>query len=406
MPKYKYKAKNLDNKVIKGIFYAQDEEDLRDIIANQNYYLISSKKIAESADLFTFLDKVRYEDLAILCDQLSVMLASGLEVVKAIDILKENTKIKKLQNILDDIDVTIQQGKMLSEAFAKYPKTFPTFFRNMVEIGEKSGKLEETFANLSEYYANAAASKRKIRSALSYPIFLICLAFGVIALLALYIIPMFNEIFIDMNAELPLISRIIVSISDFIKNNFPFIILGIILLGFLYLFLIKRPKFIRLMDAFKLKFFISKDVVIALATARFTRGFGLLISSGLPVVDSMTTMSNLLDNEIIKERLKIATNEVKRGKTIAKSIATIDTFPRMLVEMLTIGESTGSLEYVLKRVTSYYDEQVNIKIKKMTSMIEPILIMFVALIVVFVIFAVFLPILELQDSLSQLGSQV
>ena len=399
MPKFKFKAKDINNKVIKGVFFAKDENDLRAIVDNLDYYLISYKKIAESSQLFTFLEKIKIGEIAVFCRQLSIMVSSGLELGTAIEILKETTKTPKLKEILETTHHDLLQGIPLSESFKKYPKTFPLFFTNMIKIGEVSGKLPIVLNRLADYYEKDDKVKRKVKSAFAYPIFLIALAFLVLCIMALYVMPIFKDVFESLNAKLPKITQVVVNVTDFIRNNFLIIVLVILALVVLILVLRKNKMIKFVMDKLKLEIPPFKDVNLTVATSRFASGFSILLSSSMPVIDSIETMRHLLGNTYIETQMEVSVSELNRGQGIAKSLETINVFPPMLCEMITVGEETGNLEEVLNRVTEYYENQVEYSMKKLTAAIEPVLILIIGLIVVVCLLAVFIPMLEITSSI-------
>lgn len=399
MPKYKFKAMDINNKKIKGIFIAQDDDDLKTILTNQNYYLISYKKIAESSQLFAFLEKIKTRDFTLFCRQFAIMLKAGLNIDKSVFILKNSCKNQKLKSILEVVYNDLMKGKMLSESFAKYPKTFPVFFRNMVEIGETSGKLDLIFERLADYYEKEAKTKRKIKSALSYPIFLLIIAFAALAVIAVFVMPNFSSMFDQFGADLPGISKAVINVSTFIQDNILNIILYVFLIIVIFILLGKLKSVRRLYDKIKLNMPFFKNLTIASITSRFTNGFSVLLNSGIPLLSCVNTISKLLGNKIVEEKLQVVKNEISSGRTVAKSLETINLFPDMLIEMISVGESTGNLEEVLNKITDYFEEQLDIEIKSMTAAIEPVMIIFIGLIVVVVLLAIFLPMLELMSAI-------
>lgn len=399
MPKYKFKAMDINNKKIKGIFIAQDDDDLKTILTNQNYYLISYKKIAESSQLFTFLEKIKTRDFTLFCRQFAIMLKAGLNIDKSVFILKNSCKNQKLKGILEVVYNDLMKGKMLSESFAKYPKTFPVFFRNMVEIGETSGKLDLIFERLADYYEKEAKTKRKIKSALAYPIFLLIIAFAALAVIAVFVMPNFSSMFDQFGADLPGISKAVINVSNFIQENILNIILYVFLIIVIFILLGKLKSVRRLYDKIKLNMPFFKNLTIASITSRFANGFSVLLNSGIPLLSCVNTISKLLGNKIVEEKLQVVKNEISSGRTVAKSLETINLFPDMLIEMISVGESTGNLEEVLNKITDYFEEQLDIEIKSMTAAIEPVMIIFIGLIVVVVLLAIFLPMLELMSAI-------
>lgn len=399
MPKYKFKAMDINNKKIKGIFIAQDDDDLKTILTNQNYYLISYKKIAESSQLFAFLEKIKTRDFTLFCRQFAIMLKAGLNIDKSVFILKNSCKNQKLKSILEVVYNDLMKGKMLSESFAKYPKTFPVFFRNMVEIGETSGKLDLIFERLADYYEKEAKTKRKIKSALSYPIFLLIIAFAALAVIAVFVMPNFSSMFDQFGADLPGISKAVINVSTFIQDNILNIILYVFLIIVIFILLGKLKSVRRLYDKIKLNMPFFKNLTIASITSRFANGFSVLLNSGISLLSCVNTISKLLGNKIVEEKLQVVKNEISSGRTVAKSLETINLFPDMLIEMISVGESTGNLEEVLNKITDYFEEQLDIEIKSMTAAIEPVMIIFIGLIVVVVLLAIFLPMLELMSAI-------
>ena len=402
MPKFKFKAKDLNGKVIRGLFFAKDEEDLREIVDNLDYFLISSRKIAESSQIFTFLEKIKVEDISLFCRQLAIMVSSGLELKTAIDVLKNGTKNPKLKEILEVAHHDLLQGKSLSSSFAKYPKTFPLFFRNMIRIGEISGKFPLVLNKLADYYDKDNKIKRKAKSALAYPIMLVCMAIVVLIIMAVFVMPTFKDVFDDMGAELPQITIMVIGFTDFIRNNILLLLLGFIGFIALWLFLKRFPSVRLYIDKLKLKVPIVKDVNIALITSRFTSGFQTLLSSSIPIVEAIETMSHLLGNMYVEEQMKVCASEIKRGESIAKSLETIGIFPSMLCEMIRVGEETGRIEEVLTHVTEYFENEVDQAFKKMTGAIEPIMILIIGGIVVVCLLAVFLPMLEITSAIDSI----
>ncbi len=399
MPKYRFKAMDINNKKIKGIFIAQDDDDLKTILANQNYYLISYKKMAESSQLFAFLEKIKTRDFTLFCRQFAIMLKAGLNIDKSVFILKNSCKNQKLKGILEVVYNDLMKGKMLSESFSKYPKTFPVFFRNMVEIGETSGKLDLIFERLADYYEKEAKTKRKVKSALSYPIFLLIIAFAALAVIAVFVMPNFSSMFDQFGAELPAVSKAVINVSNFIQENILKIVLYVFLIIVIFILLGKLKSVRRLYDKIKLNMPFFRNLTIASITSRFADGFSVLLNSGIPLLSCVNTISKLLGNKIVEEKLQVVKNEISSGRTVAKSLETINLFPDMLIEMISVGESTGNLEEVLNKITDYFEEQLDIEIKSMTAAIEPIMIIFIGLIVVVVLLAIFLPMLELMSAI-------
>lgn len=399
MPKYRFKAKNIENKTMRGILVAKDVDDLREIISHQNYYLIFHRKVAESSQLFAFLEKIKPDDLTAFCRQFAVMVGAGIELIDAIASLRDNTKIPKLKKILTDVHRNMLEGNMLSTSLSKYPKTFPSFFTNMLYIGEISGGMDFILNRLADFYENDAKVKKKIKTSMTYPKMLMFLSILVVIALSVFVMPMFSELFASFNAELPPLTVIINNITSFIRINIGILILGGMALYVLLILFGRTKKGRWLFDTIKLKAPIIKHVTVSSVTSRFARGFGVLVESGMQIVDAMEIIGRLLGNVVVEHRFKITISEIKRGQPIAKSLQTIDIFPRMLIEMITIGEESGAIDTVLNKTAGYFDDQLTNSIQKMTAMIEPLFIIMVAGIVVVILLSVFLPMMGLMDAI-------
>jgi type IV pilus assembly protein PilC len=399
VPKYRFKAKNIENKILRGVYVARDDDDLREIISNQGFFLISFRKIPESAQLFSFLEKIKPDDLTAFCRQFSIMVTAGIEISDCIATLRDNTKVKKLKTILEDVHKSLMEGVMLSEAFAKYPKTFPQFFTNMIYIGELSGNMDFVLNRLADYYENDAKVKKKIKSSLTYPKILLLLSVAVVIVLSVFVMPMFSDLFSGFSAELPPLTVTINNITFFIRDNIGLLLAGGIIF-YILLILFGRTKIGRqVIDYIKLKGPIIKNVTISSVTARFARGFGVLVESGMQIIDSIEIIGRLLGNVAVEKQFIIVTSEIKRGQPIAKSLETIDIFPTMLIEMVKVGEESGAIDKVLNKTANYFDDQVTNSIQKMTTFIEPMFILTVAGIIVVILLSVFLPMMGLMDAI-------
>lgn len=404
MVRYRYKAKNNDGKVIRGVFYVDNEEDLRDILANQGYFLVKGHKIKDTSEFFSDFERVKMDDITNFCRQFGIMLKAGISISDSLNTLKETVKNRKLKNILEEVHFDILNGSKLSDAFSRYPKIFPNFFVNMTSIGEMSGSLDMVMLKLADYYEKDTKVKRKAKMSMAYPTFLLCLVFVVLVVLSVFVMPMFDNLFKSFNAELPLISQIVINVSNFFREYILHILL-IILVMFLLLRYYIKTKLGRLQfDTLKLKLPFIGNITRSVITSRFASGFSTLLQSGVPLVTSIDVMGRLLGNKKVEEMFETCKSELRRGQKVAKSIQTVDIFPPMLIEMVAVGESSGQLESVLDTTANYFDEQVERDIKKATSSIEPVMIMIIAAIIVAVLLAVFLPMLGLMDAIDNINT--
>lgn len=399
MPKFRYKAKNRFGQISRGILVADDENDLRRMLNNQEYFLVSHRKIQESSQMFAFLERVKGRHLTSFCRKFAIMINSGIPIVDAIANLMRTTESRKLRSLLESVYDDLLTGKLLSEAFGRYPKTFPTFFRNMVYIGEVSGNLDDIMLKLADYYEKDGKIKQKAKSALVYPVFLVTLVLVVLAALMIFVLPNFKNLLSDLGGDMPQITKIIMDISDYITTNISSILLGIIL-AIIFLWFFGRTIFgKKFYDKLKLDMPVIGKITRNIVTSRFARGFGTLLSSGMQIIDSMNIMARLLGNKVVEEKFNFVCEEIKMGQPIAKSLEAVNIFPSMLIEMIAVGEMTGELDNILNSTASYFDDQVDHSISQMTQMIEPMLIMVIGVIVAVVLISIFLPMMSIMNSI-------
>lgn len=400
MPVYVYKAKNASGKNVSGFITADNEAELRKILSNENLYLRSFrvKKEKKKSQFFTLSSsRVKQVEVITFCRQFAVMINAGVSIVDSIATLKEQSS-PALNRILTDVHSKMLVGRLLSEALGNYPKIFPTFFRNMIYIGELSGNLDSILLSLATYYEKDNKIKRKAKSSMVYPMFLLVLIIAVLGVLTIGVIPQFEDMLSQMGGDMPLITQIVLDVSRFVQTEIGMIVISaisIFVLIKLY-FATKNGRYVR--DKIKLSIPLIKTLNIRLITARFARGFGVLVSSGLTIVDSMDIMASILDNKVVERKFRLAVDEIRRGKRIAYSLNLTNIFPRMLIEMIAVGESTGSLEDVLLKTADYFDDVVEQTIAKLTTMLEPMMIIIMAGLVGTVIVAILLPMVNIMGS--------
>ena len=402
MQKYKYKAINLQKEEFNGTFIANDERDLAVQLAKQNLFLVSCKPYSggtPSAFFTLGTGSVKLSELTAFCRQFAIMINSGIPIIQSIDNLRNQAYSAYFKSILQVIYEDVKAGIVLSEALKKHKRVFPNFFQSMVKVGETSGKLELVFNSLADYYEADAAQKRKAKSAMSYPIVLIIMTVAIFILMMVFIVPTFRETLDSMDVELILITRIIYDISDFFVNNGLYMLAIILVIGILIFLFLMTEKGKYAFDVFKLKCPIIKDITIDMVTARFARGFSLLLASGVDMIEAMETMCPVLGNRDIEARFRKALEEVRHGMSITMAFDTYKLFPDMLVQMVSVGEKTNELDSVLSRSVNYFDEQVANSLTSITSKLQPIILIFMGVTVGIMFIAIYSPMLSIMTGL-------
>lgn len=402
MQKYKYTAVNLKNEKIKGTFIAKDERDLAEQLAKQSLYLVSSSVYSgETPNSFFTLGtgKVSIPELTSFCRQFSIMMNTSIPLLEAIDILKNQPFSGFFKKILEVIYDDVKSGMLLSEALEKHKKVFPDFFRSMVSVGEASGRLDVVFNALADYYERDSDMRRKLVSAMSYPLMLMGMTVAIVILMLAFIVPTFKDALSQLDVPITGITLVVYTISDFVVMWWrPMVLIGIII-GILIFVFLRTEKGKYTLDVIMLKTPLLKTIQINTLTARFARAFALLLASGMDLTDSMDAVAVVLTNRYLKKHFLVATDYVRHGMSLTNAFDSVGLFPTMLTKMITIGERTNSLDDVLTRSCSYFDAQLESSFASFSSKIQPIMIVIMGLVVGTLFIAVYSPMLSIMGTL-------
>ena len=398
-----YKCVLYDDKGKKKVvkILAENENQLKLIVAQQDYHLMSYKEIPlkKANSFFSMTGSVKKSEVVVFLRQFSVMLNSGISVDDTLNALRLQNYSKGLKDVLDQVYTDVISGNTLSTAFRQRLDVFPDFFCNMVEIGEMSGTLDHVCASMADYYENSEKLKNKVKSSLAYPIILITVILAVIIFMTYFILPTFEDMFAEFDGEIPGISKIIFGIGAFLRKNMLIIVIVLVsLLIFFFIFFKTKPGK-RVKDHMALHFPVIGKINDATITARFARAFSILLASGMNITDAMANLMNILNNVIYTTNFKNAIQDVKRGKSIANALRDTKTFNPLLVQMISVGEKSGNLEEVLNSTTSFFDDQVDTRINKAISLLEPVTIILLGGIVAIVLLAIYVPMIQLMDQI-------
>lgn len=402
MPTYKYVAVNMQKKKYKGIFIADDMDDLAVQLTKQNLYLVSASvyKGGTPSAFFTLgTGKVSLSDLTTFCRQFSIMITTGIPLLDCINGLKQQPYSGYFKSILQVISEDVKGGMMLSESLDKHKKVFPDFFRSMVHVGEASGNLDDVFVSLADYYEKDAAVKRKIKGAMAYPMMLAGMTVGIVVLMLAFVVPTFRETLAQLGVEPEGLTLAIYNISDFLLQWWQIIVMLVIIIGGgLYLFL-RTDIGKKALDVFLVKAPMLGRVQVNMITARFARAFALLLASGMDMASALDAVSIILGNRYIEERFNEAAEDVRHGVTLTNAFQKQNIFPQMLLQMVSVGERTASLEDVLMRSCAFFDEQVESSLSSFTAKIQPVMLMIMGAVVGTLFVAVYSPILSIMNGL-------
>ena len=402
MQKFKYVAVNLQKQKIKGTFIAKDEKDLASELAKQSLYVISCSPYSDKTPSAFFTmgtGKVKLSELTTFCRQFSIMQNTHIPILDCLDLLKNQNFTPYFRKILQVIYDDVKGGMLLSEALNKHAKVFPDFFRSMVYVGEMSGKLDIVFTSLADYYEKDSALKKKIKGALAYPLMLLGLTVGILVLMFAMVVPTFRESLASLNVEPEGLTKAIYDISDFFNENGQMLLLAVMLFGITLFLILRTEKGKYALDYLKVKLPLIKTVNQNIVTARFARGFGLLLSSGMDINDAMDTVEIVLGNRYIRKRFHEAAENIRHGMSLTVAFDSYKLFPPMMIQMIEIGEKTASLDEVLTRSCNFFDGQVETKLNALVSKIQPTMLLIMGAIVGVLFVAVYSPMLNIMNRL-------
>lgn len=401
MPTYKYKALNNNGDKITGSYTADSKEDVLIMLRENRYYPIDVKLNSKGKDIeISLFSKVKTKDIAIFCRQFYTMLNAGVTLVNCIDILKTQTVNKKLRKTINLVYDDLQKGQTLSESLNKYPDIFPELFINMVEAGELSGNLDVIMDRMAIHFEKENKIKNKVKGAMVYPMVLGILSIVVVVFLLVVVMPTFVSMFEGSGVILPLPTRILLNISDGIKNYWYIIIfIGSILFYLLDKYL-KTDRLKYIVDSIKFRIPIIGNNTEKVITSRFTRTLSTLLSSGVPLMKALEIVSKIVGNKVASEGILNAKEELRKGIDLATPIEEIGIFSPMVISMIKIGEQSGSLDEILEKTADFYDEEVETSLKKLTTMLEPLMIVVMALVIGAIVIAMVLPMFDMINTIN------
>lgn len=400
MPVYTWVAETRKGRKLKGELEAVDERIAMSQLKRRN--LTVKKLKPKPKDLFenvSFLQpKVTKKDLVIFTRQFSTMIDAGLPLVQGLGILAEQAENKTFRNILKSVSRDVEGGSTLAEALKKHPAVFDDLFVNLVAAGEVGGILDTIMRRLATFIEKAEKLKSQIKGAMTYPIVVMAIAIIVIAVILIFVIPVFEDMFASFGQALPVPTQIVVAMSDFMKGNIHWIILGFIALGFVFKRFRGTQKGRRITDDVFLRLPIFGDLLKKTAVARFTRTLGTMISSGVPILDSLEIVAKTSGNVVLEEIILEVRSSIAEGQTIAEPLSENNIFPGMVVQMISVGEATGALDTMLEKIADFYDEEVDAAVAALTSMLEPLLMLFLGGSIGGLVVAMYLPIFSMAGA--------
>jgi type IV pilus assembly protein PilC len=394
MPVYVWVAQTKKGRKLKGEIDAATEAIALSQLKKRNFTVKKLKlKPKDIFENISFLKpKVTNKDLVVFTRQFSTMIDAGLPLVQGLTILAEQSENPTFKAILKEITKDVEGGSTLAEAMKKHPKIFDSLFVNLVAAGEVGGILDTILRRLAQFIEKAERLKSQIKGAMTYPIVVMAIAIIVISVILVFVIPVFEDMFKSFGSALPTPTQIVVNMSRFLKGNIHWIIIALIALGYG----LKRYRNTaggrKQTDTLFLKLPVFGNLLKKTAVARFTRTLGTMISSGVPILDALEIVAKTAGNVVIEEIIYEVRGSIAEGQTIAEPLSENDIFPGMVIQMIAVGEATGALDSMLEKIADFYDEEVDAAVGALTSMLEPLLMLFLGGSIGGLVIAMYLPI--------------
>jgi type IV pilus assembly protein PilC len=402
MPTFKWAGKSLNGEIKSGEFVAKTRDELIYSLRKQGILPTVISEIKPQKKDISRRKKISARDLVVFTRQFATMFTAGIPIVQGLDILSRQTENKTLGHLLSQIKSDVETGTTLADALKKHPHVFDDLYVNLVAAGETGGVLDSVLMRLAGYIEKAMKLKKKVKGAMIYPAIVVSVAVLVVSIIMIFVIPIFSKIFTEMGVALPLPTRSVIWMSDFLAGiGGALILLGLIGSVVTLRQYRKTEKGKRDIDRFLLQMPVIGDLLKKVAVARFSRTLGTLIGSGVPILEGLDICAKSSGNKVVEGVVLNAKNDVASGKTVAESLSKSEVFPSMVIQMINVGESTGALDDMLIKIADFYDDEVDNAVQNLTTMLEPMMMVFLGTTIGYIVISLYLPIFKMGEVVSK-----
>ena len=406
MPIYAYKGVNNSGKSVNGTREAESPKAIKLLLRREGIFLtefneagpVKKKSARKSFDSSLFAERVNSQDLAVATRQLATLVGAGIPLVSSLNALIEQIDNQTLKGILAAVKQRVNEGASLGDALSEHPKVFSGLYTNMVRAGESSGALDVVLNRLADFTESQAQLRSKLVGTMVYPMLMLVMAVGVTAMLFVFVIPKISKIFASQRMALPIPTQILIGTSNFLTNYWPILLLALVFGGWGFRRYIRSEKGKPRWDRFTLNAPLFGGLIRMIAITRFCKTLGTLLASGVPLLTAFDIVKNVLENTVLTDVVDTVRDCVKEGDTIAAPLKRSGEFPPIVTHMIDIGEKSGELEPMLMNVAASYDVQVEAKLRAMTSILEPIIIVVMGVVVACIVFAILMPMLQMSSA--------
>jgi type IV pilus assembly protein PilC len=394
-----YKVIDEKMNLVEGVLEAVDQEAAKRIIRDNGWQLISFKEPRRFDSVLNkkFASKIKYESVASFCSQLAMMVRSGANLVRGLEILQSQMEDKQLKEVLGTIVREVSRGDSLSGAMRQCQGALPSLLINLVAVGEESGNLDSVLTSMAEYYERENFIRKKITSAAIYPIILTFVLIGLVIFFMNFILPEIMDLISQNGQQLPMMTQLIIDTSNFLQSNGLYLLLGLVVVFFFLQNLFQRPRYRFALDSFILRLPLFGKNLKNVVLARFSRTLALFLHSSIPIVPILNSMENIVGNEVPKRAVAQARERIVRGETLALAFGQEPFFDPLVIQMMSIGEETGRLEELMGEVANHYDKKVEIGISRMVALVEPVFTVVIGIFAGGLIISIALPIFNMAS---------
>ena len=404
---FAYQARDASGRIVSGVQDALNEDNAVSSLMSRGLMVLSlhEKSVASKTKKKNWT--VKETDLVLFTRQLATMIEAGISLVQGLTALYDQCDPKRqrsLRQVVSDVTTRVQGGETFNEAIGKHPRVFNRLYVSMVKAGEAGGLLAEILERLAGFLEASARLRKKVKSAMTYPVIVVCIAFAITTFLIVRVVPIFGEIFKDFGAKLPAPTQFLIDVSDFVRGEWYFLVIGIASVIFGVRTFVRSPKGKQLWDKWKLKLPVFGPLIHKIAMSRFARTFAQLTRSGVPILEVIDIVGGSAGNHVIETGIQSLGEDVEKGDNLSVAMSKKPIFPPMLLRMVAAGEATGKIDNMLEKMADFWDEEIEAMLDALTSLIEPMLIVFLGVIVGGIVIAMFLPIFKLNEVVSQNSS--
>jgi type IV pilus assembly protein PilC len=408
MAAFEYTARDSGGKIINGSIDAETQELVLSRLRQMGYFVINIKKLKDESEglknkkiEISFLNRIKIRDVVIFTRQFSTLISSGMSLLESLNILQRQTSNTKLAKIISEIKIDVESGHTLSESMEKHPAVFNRLYVSLVRAGEAGGVLDKTMNDLAIFLERDEAIRHSVSSKTAYPKFILVFAIIITFAMILFIVPTFQDIYADLGADLPGITKGVIAAGNVLKKPYFYVILITVVFGGRYLIrrILKSEKGRHAFDTIKLKIPKMGDVFLKLSIAKFTRHFGVLLATGVPILKALDITKGIADNVLIDEALEEIKLSIREGENISEPMSRNPLFPNMMVQMLAVGERTGTLDSMSNKVADFYDDESATSIDSLVTMLEPMMLLLVAALVGIIVVSMYLPMFNIYQAM-------